>query len=194
MLREGAARMDRSLRKLMKRMPPLPKQRHTVVNWDLLEEHVGLRYPDSFKDFVSVYGSSHWFDKLMPFYSVAETVRQVKDYLKSVRQTLKWLVGNMFDAEFNKWELPLYPKEGGLFPFMGDIDGPIYCWLTESKNLSRWPIYCWMRGPITVLSKTTIAGVMLGFLERSPEMIRLWGDVRDYDPGCIRIDDVCADS
>src|SRR4051812_38159294 len=55
--------MDRSLRKLMKVMPPLKGQRHTKVNWERLEEGVGLTYPQSFKDVVSVYGSSHWFDK-----------------------------------------------------------------------------------------------------------------------------------
>ena len=76
---------------------------------------------------------------------------------------------------------------------MADIDGPEYCWRTESTNPNRWPVYCWMRGPITVLNNTTISAMLLGFLERLPQMIRLWGDVRDYDPGRIRIDDVCAD-
>jgi SMI1 / KNR4 family (SUKH-1) len=185
--------MDRSLRKLMKVMPPLKGQRHTKVNWDRLEEHVGLTYPDSFKDFVSVYGSSHWFDKLLPFYSTARTVRFAEEYVKSVREKLKWLVGNMYDAKYNKWDLPLYPEDGGLFPFLADIDGPLYCWLTESKNPSRWPVYCWMTGPITVLTDTTISGMLLGFLERSPQMVRVWGDVRDFDPGRIRIDDVCIE-
>jgi hypothetical protein len=185
--------MDRSLRKLMKVVSPLKGQRHTKVNWGRLEECVGLTYPQSFKDFVSVYGSSHWFDKLLPFYSTARTVRLVREYENSVRAKLKWLDGHMRDAKFNKLDLPLYPEEGGLFPFMADIDGPLYCWLTESKNPSSWPVYCWMEGPITVLPDITISGMLLGFLERSPQMIQVWGDVRDLDPKRIRIDDVCIE-
>src|SRR5262245_25972926 len=110
--------MDRALRKLMKLMPPLKRQRHTKVNWQLLEEQVGLPYPQSFKDFVSIYGSSHWFDKLLPFYSCAPRVQAVKEYIKSVRKKLKPLVENMYDEQFNKLDIPLYPEKGGLFPFM----------------------------------------------------------------------------
>jgi hypothetical protein len=180
--------MDGSLRKLMKLMPPLKRKRHTKVNWDRLEEQVGLPYPDSFKDFVSVYGSSHWFEMVLPFYSTAKTVRLAQSYVKSVREKLKWLAGNTYDAKFSKWDLPFYPEDGGLFPFMASIDGPMYCWRTESRHPNRWPVYCWMTGPITVLRDTTIAGMLLGFLERSPRMVRLWGDVREYDPERIRIE------
>jgi hypothetical protein len=185
--------MDRSLRKLLKVMPPLKGQRHTKVNWGRLEEYVGLTYPNSFKDFVSVYGSAHWFDKLLPFYSTARTVRLAQRFVKGVRQNVGRLAGNLYDAKFNRGDLPFYPEEGGLFPFMADIDGPIYYWLTEPKDPSRWPVYCWMSGPTTVLPGTTIAGMLLGFLERSPRMVRLWGDVRDFEPERIRIADVCIE-
>src|SRR3954447_11389608 len=114
--------MDRSLRKLMKAMPPLKGQRHTKVKWDRLEEHVSLTYPQSFKEFVSVYGSSHWFDKLLPFYSTARTARFVQEYLKFVGSLLKCLDGHMHDAKYNALDIPLYPEKGGLFPFMNDID------------------------------------------------------------------------
>jgi hypothetical protein len=185
--------MDRSLRKLMKVIPPLKGQRHTKVNWERLEQHVGLPYPESFKDFVSVYGSSHWFDKLLPFYSTARTVRLAQEYVKSLRAKLDWLAGNMYDAQFNEREVPLYPEKGGLFPFMADIDGPLYCWRTSSKDPNCWPVYCWMKGPICMLRDVTISGMFLGFLERSPRMVRIWGNVRDYEPERIRIDDVCIE-
>ncbi len=178
----------------MKVMPPLKEQRHTKVNWERLEKHVGLTYPDSFKGFVSVYGSSHWFEMLLPFYSTARTVRLVQEYVKSVGEKLRWLAGNTYDAKRNKLDLPLYPEEGGMFPFIEDIDGPMYCWLTEAKDPNRWPVYCWMRGPITVLPDATISGMFLGFLERSPRMVQLWGDVQDYEPERIRIADVCIES
>jgi hypothetical protein len=92
-----------------------------------------------------------------------------------------------------KVDLPLYPEAGGLFPFMADIDGPLYCWHTNSTNPNRWPVYCWVVGPVTVLPDMTISGMLLGYLERSPQMMQVWGDVRDLDPKRIRIDDVCVE-
>jgi hypothetical protein len=130
---------------------------------------------------------------LLPFYSTARTAKFVREYLKSVGGMLKWLDGHMYDAKFNTLALPLYPQKGGLFPFMADIDGPIYCWLTEPKSPNRWPVYCWIEQRITVLPDITISGMLLGFLERSPRMIRIWGDVGDYEPERIRIDDVCVE-
>jgi hypothetical protein len=35
--------------------------------------------------------------------------------------------------------------------------------------------------------------MLLGFLERSPQMAQVWGDVRDYEPERIRIDGVCVE-
>jgi SMI1-KNR4 cell-wall len=183
----------RAFRKLVKRMPPPEAPRHTDVDWPLLEEHVGLRYPESFKEFVGVYGSCHWFDKLLPFYGYPKNPKEAKAFVKDVGKKLKWLEGNMYDERFKKLDLPLYPAPSGLFPFMADIDGPLYCWRTEGADPNRWPVYCWMRGPITVLDSASITDMLLGFLERAPEIVRLWGDIRDFSPDLIRLDNVCAE-
>ncbi|MBI3412287.1 MAG: SMI1/KNR4 family protein [Planctomycetes bacterium] len=174
-------------------MPPPKSLQHTGVNWSLLEEHIGLRYPESFKEFVAVYGSCHWFDKLLPFYGHPKSPREAKAFVKDVAKKLKWLRGNTYDERFNKLDLPLYPAPGGLFPFMADIDGPEYFWQTEDRNPDRWPVYCWMRGPITVLEGVSIADMLLGFLERDPVIVRLWGDVRNFSSDRIRIEDVCSE-
>ena len=68
--------MRRSLQKLVKRLPPPEAPRHSEVDWPLLERHVGLRYPDSFKEFVGVYGSCHWFDKLLPYYACPKNAKE----------------------------------------------------------------------------------------------------------------------
>lgn len=159
--------MDEALRKLQKLLPPPKGQRQTKVNWTRLEKHVGLTYPDSFKEYVGVYGSARWFDKFLPFYDTAQTTKEVQAFLKSVWGKLSYLVGNIYDANFTPLEVPLYPEVGGLFPFMADIDGPLYCWLTKNKDPNCWPIYCWNTGPFIVFRNMTVSGVLLRFLQRS---------------------------
>jgi hypothetical protein len=41
---------------------------------------------------------------------------------------------------------------------------------------------------MTVLDRWTIADMLLGFLERDPAIVPLWGDIRDFDPDRIRLD------
>jgi hypothetical protein len=181
--------MDAALEKLMKRMPPLKKSPNTKVNWSLLEEHVGLVYPDSYKEFIAVYGSSYWLGSFVPFYACPTSQREAREFMKSVRAKLKYLEGNTYHEDHGKFDVPLYPAPGGLFPFMVGPDGPLYCWRTEAKDPNRWPVYCWVTGPIIVLNKITIAGMVLEFLTRKRRMLRAWGDVREVPQELIRLTD-----
>ena len=180
--------MRQSLAKLIELMPPPEAPNHREVDWPLLEEHVGLEYPRGFKEFVKVYGSCHWFDKLIPFYACPRTAAEARRFVSRVCKNLKFLEGNMYDEEYRRIDLPLYPRPGGLFPFMADIDGPLYCWLTEDEEPDRWPVYCWMTGAVVVLPSMAVSDMLLGFLKRSPPMVTLWGDVRKFPPERIRID------
>jgi hypothetical protein len=130
---------------------------------------------------------------VLPIYTVPKTAKDLAEFRKFVVASLKWVEENQYDENYNKLSLPAYPAEGGLFPFLNNIDGPLYCWLTEGKNPDRWPVYCWQRGPMVVLKRMTIAGMLAGFMERSPDMIGVWGDINDLEPHRLRIDDCCAD-
>lgn len=74
------------------------------------EEHVGLRYPDSFKEFLKVYGSCHWFDKVLPIYECPKTPREAREFVTSVGKKLEWLWENMYDEQLKKLDLPLFPE------------------------------------------------------------------------------------
>jgi hypothetical protein len=174
--------MDSALKSLVKKIPPPPDPRFRDVDWASLESAVGLSYPPSFKEFIGVYGGSVWFDNICPFYTEAKTDKEVKDFLRSVRENLKTLEGNLYDEHFTKVEMPLYPEEGGLFPFMVDYSSNLFCWETERKDPDKWPVVCWLRGPVVVLENTTIARMILDFLERKPHTIKIWGDINLYEP------------
>jgi hypothetical protein len=78
-----------------------------------------------------VYGSSHWFDKLLPYYACPKSPREAKAFVNGVGNSFEWVTGNMRDERFRQIDLPTYPAPGGLFPFMNDIDGLTYYWRTD---------------------------------------------------------------
>jgi hypothetical protein len=130
---------------------------------------------------------------VLPIYAQPKTPKDVAVFQGDIAAKLKWIEENQYDENFNILHLPVYPAKGGLFPFLNDIDGPLYCWLTEGDAPDQWPVYCWLRGPFVVLEGMTIADMFLGFMERLPEMVSIWGDIRDFEPDRLRIDDCCAD-
>lgn len=183
-----------SLEKLKSLMPPIAGQRHTVVEWPLLEKHLGIAYPQSFKDFIGVYGSSHWFENFLPFYARPQSDTEARAFLKVVERKLERLEGQMRDEEWRTIELPVFPKKGGLFPFFTDIQGGLTCWLTDRIDPESWPLCCWRPdAPVQILENETITSLLIGFFERKPEVVGIWGDINDLSPADIRIDDCCAD-
>ena len=152
-----------------------------------LEKGVGLTYPRSFKEFVDVYGGCVWFDTVSLFYDEAKTKVSLRDFLKSMKDKFLGMENNLYDERRNKLEIPFYPKVGGLFPFVIDYNGCGGFWRTDRKNPDNWPIVYWVRGPVIIMEKMTIAKMLLGFLEAKPEMFKIWGDVREYEPERIRL-------
>ena len=180
--------MDTALKRLVKRMPPPTDPPYADVDWSRLEEAVGLTYPASFKDYIRVYGGCVWLDNVSPFYTEAKTDAEVKEFLKRVKANLKPLENNVYDQHFSKLDIPLYPVEGGLFPFMLDYSSNLFCWRTEQKAPAKWPVVCWLRGQSVVMEKMSIAKMIIDFLEGKPNMVQVWGDINLYEPERIRLD------
>jgi hypothetical protein len=181
--------MDPALKRLMKKMRPPPDPTGRNVDWERSERGIGLTYPTSFKDFIGVYGASIWFDNLTLFYPERKSYKSVKTFLGAVKARLQLLVKyTILDEEYNEVVMPLYPEEGGLFPFLADYNGYEFFWQTTGKNPDKWPVVCWKMGPIVLLGRMSIAKMILDFLERKPRMVGVWGDIRLYEPERIRVD------
>src|ERR1043165_5533785 len=118
----------------MKRVPPPKKPASSKVDWPRLESALGIAYPPSFEDFVKTYGGSVWFDNISPFYTTAKTDADVRSFLKRVSANLAPLEDNMYGKNFAKLDLALYPSEGGLFPFLVDYSGSLFCWGTKEAD------------------------------------------------------------
>jgi len=186
--------LEPALRRLIKRISPPTNPRFSNVDWARLEKGIKLPYPPSFKEFVKVYGGSIWFDNLSLLYTEAKSATEVIKFVKSVSDTLRCLQSNMYDASFQRVDLPLYPSEGGLFPFISDYGGGIGCWKADHGDPEKWSVFYWVQGPLVNLKRTTIAKMILGFLEAKPDMIKIWGDVRSYEIERIRLTEVASEN
>lgn len=171
--------MDPALKRLIKKMPPPEKVPNKDVDWSLLENGLGLKYPDAFKEFVGVYGSSVWCDHFSPFYDLGESEKGVKAFVKAVKGKLKPLSGNMFDEKHKAVVLPLFPDGAGLFPFMIDYSSSLYSWNTENKDPNKWPIVCWLTGQIVILEEMSISKLLLEWLEAKPALAKILGDASE---------------
>lgn len=179
--------MDSSLRRLTKKMPPPSDPPNRQVDWARLEAGIRLSYPDSFKEFVGVYGSSVWCEHVTPVYSTAKTDAEVRSFLRLVKDKLKPLKSNMYSEKFEAEDVPLYPDTGGLFPFMIDYSSSLYCWRTKQEDPTAWAVNCWFTGQLVRVGKITISGMILKWLERKPEMMALWGDINDLPADQIKL-------
>lgn len=181
--------MKSEINQLIEILPPPKEVPNQIVDWDKLEKTVGLIYPNSYKEFIAVYGGCCWFDNFAPLYSTANSDEDISIYLDSVKKNLLPLRRNMTDNQGNKWKkVPVYPTKNGLFPFMVDYNGGLYCWKTDSGDPDKWPIVYWFGGPYEILQNMTIAGMLLSWLKREPPMLELWGDIKEYPSELICLD------
>jgi len=180
--------MKTELEQLIELLPPLPNTRNRDVDWKRLEEAVGIEYPGSYKEFIGTYGSSCWLDHLVPLYTPARNDEEIQDYLDTVKRNLLPLRRDMIDDNGTRWKKPaLYPTENGLFPFLVDFDGGLYCWKTDTGDPERWPIIHWDGGPYGILEHISIIGMFLSWLKQEPPMLEIWGDFSDLTPEDISL-------
>ena len=181
--------MKSEIDQLIEILPPPKEVPNQIVDWDKLEKAVGLIYPNSYKEFIAVYGACCWFDDFVPLYSTANSDEEISDYLDTVKDNLLYLRRNMTDNQGNEWKkVPVYPTKNGLFPFMIDYSSGLYCWKTDSGDPDKWPIIYWFGGPYEILQNMTIAGMFLSYLKREPPMLKHWGDINDLPRKQFRLD------
>jgi len=181
--------MDKSLQELIEMMPPPENPRNQRVDWERLEERVGLPYPESFKEYVAVYGGSRWFDLFSPYYAAAENDDDIDKYLHLVSVHVSRMRGNMRKwGSFEKLAMPLYPEKGGLLPFMLDYDSGLCSWKTSNPDPDKWPVVCWIDHKIAELRGISIAGMFLEWLHGSRRIRKVWGDIKNIEPHRICVD------
>ena len=168
--------MNKDLEELTKLMPPPPKGPYSDVDFPEVERQLGIEYPPDFKEFISVYGASIWCDHVSLRFPRSHKPEDVEEFKVDMSQAFSWFEGNTYDAQFNPIVFPKYPEKDGLFLFAEDFSGDYYCWITKGEP-ARWPILCWFRGGTAVVDDLNMTQMFLGWLQRTPKMVDLWGNL-----------------
>ena len=183
--------MELALKRLLKRMPPPSPPPRVPEDWSVLESALGLEYPTTYKAFVDMYGCSCWFTNICPYYEPSGQIAHLAEFKKSMAEMMARLDVAMYSFVPKRTEVrfPIYPNLGGLFPFMIDYSGSIYCWQTDRKNPEAWPVLCCFGGStVVVLEKMTIAKMFLDWLKQTPQMVDLWGDINELPKEQIKVE------
>jgi hypothetical protein len=124
--------------------PEHPKGPGNELEWRRLEMEIGLVYPSDFKELIFKYGSGrfkNFFAVVNPFHFASPDI----SYKAFVRFRLDGLRKAKHSYFKNAVPYPVYPDEGGLFPWGYTDNGGSICWLTKGQP-SRWPTICLDRG------------------------------------------------
>lgn len=178
--------MNKQLETLIEFMPPPQHLHDHQINWHAVEEVLGLKYPTSFKEFISVYGASKWFDYFSPFYLTSNDEVQLGDFRKTAAYYLDYLKDNILTSQQKGDYIPQgfvpFPEAGCYFPFMIDEGSNFYFWKTDMSSPEDWPIIIGPYGELNILENMSITEMFLSYLNREPPMFDIWGDINDVPP------------
>lgn len=167
------------LEDLKRLMPPPDQVPCNDVDWDAVEAAVGLPYPESFKEFVAVYGGLEWFDWLQPLIPCGDTVSP-NQFRNRLDQLFRDYLGReILDDKRNKLPVPKFGSSGGWLPFMLGSDGDLYAWITDGPP-AHWKVVSVVNRKARLLLPISITEMLVGWLRGEPTMEPVWGNVNEF--------------
>jgi SUKH superfamily protein len=119
-----------AIRNLTAFIPPPPDPRDTDRNWNAVEDELHMCFPKDFRQLIELYGTGEFFAGLLVLNPLNSWCRQeILNQLETLRVM----------REAMELSLVIYPETAGLLPWGRDINGNIFCWLTEGKP-DRWSV------------------------------------------------------
>ncbi len=119
------------------RPPDSPSEVGSPEGWAAAEQELGVELPHDYREFVLTYGSG-LFAGLYVVYNplAASPLIRLKSQVEKVCATERQL--RLFPRP-NAVRYPIFPEEGGLFPWGRDENGNYYHWLTEGAP-AEWVV------------------------------------------------------
>ena len=137
--------MKRSIQCLKKILPVPETPVENVGDWDAVEERLGSKLPQDYKNFISLYGSgeiSEWITVFTPF-----TTQNGIDLFGIGFGILSHYREYYPEPHPRHFPYTVYPKPGGLLTWGMTRDGDEFFWRTNGRP-DRWDVVVHDRGMI----------------------------------------------
>lgn len=115
--------------------PAEPLNRGSEKEWGAFQKRVGLRFPEDYFVVIFAYGSGGFLSGEFRVNNPFEAADAA-----SVEREFKTLRENRQNSP-SKFPFPVFPEQGGLYPFGIDGNGNTFSWLTRGEA-DEWPIVC----------------------------------------------------
>ena len=171
----SSARLDR----LMELAPPPKEAQREVVDWGTHEKELGVIYPASFKEFISVYSDFVWFESVGPVVPMSN--ESPEDFRTRVDGIYKRdFERNTEHSEVGVLIAPHFDEPKGWLPFMCGCDGDAYAWVMDGPPENWHIIKTYMGCYATILPPISITEMFVGWLLGEPLMEEVWGSIDEY--------------
>jgi hypothetical protein len=115
-------------------VPDNPIDNGNPRGWDAVEKLIGVVLPSDYKDFINIYGTGVvggfvWHYNPFSSNPFLNLIQQLEEELVPLRE-LKQEFGN------NTCPYPIFPEEGGLFPWGRTDNGDVLFWKTSGSPVS----------------------------------------------------------
>ncbi|MEU4690916.1 hypothetical protein [Actinoplanes sp. NPDC023714] len=114
----------------------LPHRSETVrpVDWDLVQERLGIIFPADYREYTSHYPPLLIDDFLV---ILGPAPGQEEGYLEATLERLDELRGLAEDDMTEDYTF--HPEAGGLFPWGSSSEGDLFFWRTTGSDPDKWP-------------------------------------------------------
>lgn len=169
--------MDKYVTLLTTVIPPPGQPKGNKPQWNLAENELDVRYPESFKDLIEVYGNGIWFDDAKLIYPGKTGIENTRGI---INQWTDRMATGMRDCKTGKEAtFALYPDKGALLPFMIDFSSGVYCWDTSVNKPENWAVVYWSGYTVSTLPAMSVAEMFYKWIKEEEPMVSFWGKASD---------------
>lgn len=108
-------------------------------DWATVEREIGIGLPDDYKELMARFPSGFYRNAV----SLDNPIDARTNLETFVREEIREMVEIIGHEELDYLEgtaYRLFPEPGGLLPWGNDLQGGMFCWITDPADPDKWPI------------------------------------------------------
>ena len=114
-------------------------------DWDVVEREIGTALPDDYKDLLSRFPSGTYRNAVWVASPVDARTKWPAFVDNEIREILE-ILGDESLEYLDGTDYRPFPEPGGLLPWGHDMQGGIFCWVTDGADPNRWRVTYYSQG------------------------------------------------